>query len=209
MRPGRPAQAVNVDRHRQAPHIEDAADPTRREVGVKGRLPGANFAFRFDGKAHVLATPICEVPYETRVLDYLRTNTGQSKTAIRDGVTGSNSAIDAALARLVANGHVEHLGDGRTSRYEVVWSRTDVEGPETPGQGAGRVAGRVTESTLPQLDGSGSTSAGSRQGPGQGASFDPTPTLPRYIERAGGQGHAEHHNSTTSGVGDDVFRGAA
>jgi putative DNA primase/helicase len=177
---------------------EDVADPTRREVGVRGRLPGSNFAFRFDGTAHVLATPISDVPYETRVLEYLRANPGQSKTAIRDAVTGSNKAIDAALSRLVASGLVEHLGDGRTSRYEAIWSRDDTDRPETAGQGRGRVRGRVADSSPPQLDERGRIRAGSGQGSGQGAALDPTPTLPRHIWRAGGQGLGDEQKPAAS-----------
>jgi len=144
---------------------EDEDDQTARVIRVRGRIQFEDFRVRYTGSGYDVVDVVGDI--EARVLDVIARVPQCSHTAIRTAVTGKNSLIDRALVRLVERGAIIDAGSEKHHAYELAIpaptlphagagrAGQDIPRPcatgAGPGQGAGRVGGRVIEATGQRL----------------------------------------------------------
>lgn len=139
---------------------EVSSDPALRRFQPKARWKAEEFSLRLVGTRYERASG--QLSLETRVLFFVQENPGSSKNAVRKGVGGKHSEIDACLERLCQQGAIEDRGGETGHSY---YPRTAGEGsllsesggkamgnPLAPtqlveGQGLGAVGGNP----LPQI----------------------------------------------------------
>lgn len=112
--------AVDVIAEMYAP--DEAADPCKRLVRVRGRVPVGDVAFRWTGYTYQLAnhSPGADaLPLDDRILAYLRTNPGSSSSHLRQAMRTRAAETDAAIERLLTSGRVVDQSTGTYHSYRV------------------------------------------------------------------------------------------
>lgn len=101
--------------------VEDGSHERERKVTGRGRFPCEPFRYALveaDDRMYVqLVDPDREI--EERIFDFLETNPGVSKRAIRQAVDGDNRSLDRALQTLVEDGIVERDTSGPAHTHRI------------------------------------------------------------------------------------------
>ncbi len=88
---------------------------TERRVRLQGRVPVEDFTVRYTGNDFELADGTASLG--DRVFAYVAEHPECSGANVRQGVTGKDSEILQALARLVEDGRLEDVGTGQAHSY--------------------------------------------------------------------------------------------
>lgn len=132
-----------------------ATDASVRRVEALGRIPVESYALRLRGDPHdpedgapryELASG--EIPLDARLVLFVEHNAGCSKRAIREGVSGRGTDIDAALRRLEKRGTIKVDRRGQAHAFRTVSatvSRPPEKHPPGHGSGHGQNEGTVSE----------------------------------------------------------------
>lgn len=97
---------------------DEKGDPTMRKAICLGRMPVADFEFRYTGVEYVLANDQGR-PLIQRVLDFIRANPRKSQTAIRAAIQGKAELVDVAISALLQRRFIYDAGDPQQHAYEA------------------------------------------------------------------------------------------
>jgi putative DNA primase/helicase len=93
-------------------------DHTLRKAECMGRMPTADFEYRYDGREYLLANEM-GLPLIQKVLSFVRANPNQSLKMIRERIGGRSELVDIAVDTLVKRGFVYDTGDAAGHSYEA------------------------------------------------------------------------------------------
>lgn len=93
---------------------EDGQDADVRRIKVKARWAVPDYSVRMMSGRYELSSG--EVSLDARVLLHIESHPGTSMRALRSAITGANTAIDAAVSRLIERGALQDHGDATTGR---------------------------------------------------------------------------------------------
>lgn len=99
-----------------------------RQITPQGRWTLGSYAVRYEAGEFSLVG--VEAPLPLRVLEFVRTHPLCGKRAIRDGVSGRQADVDAALLDLQHSGLV--VNDGNNAKHAWRVSETPGHAPDTP-----------------------------------------------------------------------------
>jgi putative DNA primase/helicase len=97
---------------------DEKNDPTMRKAVCMGRMPVADFEFRYTGAEYTLANDMGR-PLIQRVLDFVRANPSKSHSAIRTAIAGRAELVDEAVNALLQRRFIYDVGDPRQHAYEA------------------------------------------------------------------------------------------
>jgi len=97
---------------------DEQRDHTLRKAKCMGRMPTADFEYRYDGREYLLANEM-GLPLIQKVLSFIRANPGQSLGMIRQRIGGRHELVDAAIATLDQRGFIYDTGDALNHCYEA------------------------------------------------------------------------------------------
>lgn len=97
---------------------DEKNDPTMRKAMCQGRMPVADFEFRYTGAEYALANDMGR-PLIQRVLDFVRANPGKSHTAVRVAIAGRAELVDEAINALLQRRFIYDIGDPHHHAYEA------------------------------------------------------------------------------------------
>lgn len=101
--------------------VEDGEGPQERRVTGRARFSVPDLRFRLieDDEGSQLMTVDPNRSLDERILDFVDVNPDCSKSAIRDGVSGSRKRVDKRLERLVERGIISREETGRSHKYRI------------------------------------------------------------------------------------------
>jgi AAA domain len=91
-------------------------EPARRRIDVVARWPAESFVIELAPDGYRLVTA-GTLSVDAQVLAFVTANPHSAQSAVRAAIPGKHREVDAALARLVAQGALRDVRTGRVHRY--------------------------------------------------------------------------------------------
>lgn len=97
---------------------DEEADPTRRRVRARGRVPVHGWEMRFDGDTYLPVHGL-ETPIDQRVYDYVRSCPNASMRDVREAVGGRAQEVERAVQLMITDGRLFNHGDVNRMKLQV------------------------------------------------------------------------------------------
>jgi len=97
---------------------DEQRDPTLRKAKCQGRMPTADFEYRYDGRDYLLANEM-GIALTQKVLSFVRANPSQSLGGIRERIGGRAELVDEAINYLMQRRFIYDTGDKTGHCYEA------------------------------------------------------------------------------------------